>query len=98
MTKATPFAAAIVATVLFAGHAMADSISTTTVESEPAETSVKKTTYTETESAPVTTERVEKTKVETTEPAPAVSKTTTVKTKTKVKPVKSSYSAEIKVK
>jgi len=82
--KTTAFAAAIVATVLFAGHAMADSVSTTTVE--------------ETESAPVTTSTVEKTKVETVEPAPTVSKSTTVKTKTKVKPVKSSYSAEIKVK
>jgi hypothetical protein len=97
MNKTTPFAAAIVATVLFAGHAMADSVSTTTIESEQPETSVKKTTYTETESTPVTTERVEKTRVET-QSNPSVSKSTTVKTKTKVKPVKSSYSAEIKIK
>lgn len=106
MTK-TPFVTALVASVLFTGFAYqpasADSVTTTTYESDP-ETTVKKTEVTETEVtetevAPVEETRVEKTKVKTTtSAAPKVSRTTTVKSKTKVKPVRStSYSAEIKV-
>lgn len=101
MTK-TPFVTALVASVLFTGFAYqpasADSVTTTTDESDP-ETTVKKTEVTETEVAPVEETRVEKTKVKTTtSAAPKVSRTTTVKSKTKVKPVRStSYFAEIKV-
>ncbi len=103
MTK-TPFVTALVASVLFTGFACqspasADSVSTTTYESTEPETSVKRTEVTETEVAPVETTHVEKTKVKTTtSAAPKVTRTTTVKSKTKVKPVRStSYSAEIKV-